>query len=385
MPKFRFPSRFLGAKIALYGQSLTAIFPLPYGRGRLRKTAPPTPAGLQALQAWIATTAANAAADRPSLTPAETADALAALALLPPGVSLADAARAYAATIARASPVTIATARAEYLAALAAANRRPGTLAAARYRLSSLDPYADHLTTDLDAATAERLVRLHRAPVTQNGVRSACASFFAFCIRRNYALSNPFASVPTAAVDRAPPALYKPADVARLFAAAESSPTSRRLIPFLALAFFAGIRSSGLYRLAAADLGPEWVRVSGWADKTRRGYIVPVSPTLRAWIDAYPLAPSAPVAPLSPRQMLAAIRKLHAAAHVKRIPNGARHSFASYLYAQSGDAAKTAAALGHFGNTATLVNHYRALATPADADAFFAISPRKLVDKLEDS
>ena len=58
--------------------------------------------------------------------------------------------------------------------------------------------------------------------------------------------------------------------------------------------------------------------------------------------------------------------------------NACRHSFASYHLALHQDAAKTALQLGHT-NTAVLFQHYRELATPEDAKAFFAITPQTAV------
>ena len=64
-------------------------------------------------------------------------------------------------------------------------------------------------------------------------------------------------------------------------------------------------------------------------------------------------------------------------AGIKWPSNAARHSFASYHLALQQDAAKTALQLGHT-NTAVLFQHYRELARPEDAEAYFAITPDKV-------
>ena len=53
--------------------------------------------------------------------------------------------------------------------------------------------------------------------------------------------------------------------------------------------------------------------------------------------------------------------------------NGLRHSFASYRFAQIGDAGRVA---GECGNSAAVIHkHYRELVRPADAVKWFAVAP----------
>jgi integrase len=60
------------------------------------------------------------------------------------------------------------------------------------------------------------------------------------------------------------------------------------------------------------------------------------------------------------------------------IQDGLRHTAATYHYAYYGDAAKTAALLGE-RDVRTLLEHYKGLATRAEAERFFALRP-KVVD-----
>jgi hypothetical protein len=53
--------------------------------------------------------------------------------------------------------------------------------------------------------------------------------------------------------------------------------------------------------------------------------------------------------------------------------NGLRHSYASYRFAQIGDAGRVA---GELGNSATVVHrHYRELVKPGDAERWFSVKP----------
>jgi hypothetical protein len=68
------------------------------------------------------------------------------------------------------------------------------------------------------------------------------------------------------------------------------------------------------------------------------------------------------------------LEALAEAAGVPWLPNGLRHSFATYHIALYEDAGKTALALGHTDPALTF-RHYRALRTKEEAEAYFAIRP----------
>ena len=54
--------------------------------------------------------------------------------------------------------------------------------------------------------------------------------------------------------------------------------------------------------------------------------------------------------------------------------NAMRHSFGSYHYALHGDAMLTSRLMGHKSNDTVLFDHYRALASKEDAEAYFDLS-----------
>jgi hypothetical protein len=64
-----------------------------------------------------------------------------------------------------------------------------------------------------------------------------------------------------------------------------------------------------------------------------------------------------------------------AAAGLKWKANALRHSYASYRFAQTGDAGRVA---GELGNSAAVVHkHYRELVKPADAVKWFGVTPEQ--------
>jgi integrase len=62
--------------------------------------------------------------------------------------------------------------------------------------------------------------------------------------------------------------------------------------------------------------------------------------------------------------------------------NAMRHSFGSYHYALHGNPLETSRQLGHKSSDQVLFDHYRALATKEQGEAFFSIVPPKSESKL---
>lgn len=369
---------YCGVKISQWGRKLVATMPLARGQGRKRKSAKATREGLAALERWVDGEIKARAGVR-QLTAAESADAVAALETLPGGVTLLEAAQAWCRAAGAVEQITLGEAREAYLASLAAAGRRPATVAGARNITAALLPFAERVPDALGFAEAEKVVRTPKAAVTQNNVRRVLGCFFNWMKRRRYASANPFAEIEKAFEDERGIAAYSPGDAAKLFRKAEEE--FPEMVAALALSFFGGVRTSGLDRMRPEDVRGEAgeICVPGWASKTRRAYYAPMSPTLRAWLAAYPPrahGPRGAVLPFGKSRWHARSRALHAAAGVAMVPNGGRHSFATYTYALEGDAMKTAAAMGHFGDAQTLVRHYRALADRDSAVAYFGILPR---------
>jgi hypothetical protein len=84
------------------------------------------------------------------------------------------------------------------------------------------------------------------------------------------------------------------------------------------------------------------------------------------------------LSPAIERDLIVAAR---VAAGIKKWPADAlRHSWVTYRFALTGDAARTASEAGH--DQAVLHRHYRALATKAQAGAFFAIRPPANSNKI---
>jgi len=341
--------------------------PRPRGAGAVRKWFPSEPEAL----AWADANFSSIRRANPEpLTPAEVAEYRAARSLLPDDASLIDAARAYARSAPRTGPLPADRAISLYIESRRAANLRPVSIHNAERHLRRLAGVGD--LSRLAPADLESLL-VGLSPRSRNQVVAHFRALFGWLVVRGILQVNPALQVDLARTDYRPPAIYTPAQAAAIMRHAEASVPA--IVAHLALALFAGIRSSGLLRLptASVSLAAGSVLVPGAADKLRRSYLITMAdvPNLRPWLEAWPYARTE----LTSRQIDERIKRVCRLAGVQRVPNGFRHSFGTYFYALTGDPIRTSAALGHFGGTATLLSHYRAMASPAQAAEYFAILP----------
>ena len=179
--------------------------------------------------------------------------------------------------------------------------------------------------------------------------------------------------------------IYTPAQLATML-----SVISADLLPSVAIAAFAGVRSQELLRLTweDIDLKQGHIVVAAEKAKTASRRIVPVLPALRAWLNRCSkgkkktgLIVTGFAQPQSwNRAVSRDIERYNAKAkagnlpQMPRIHNGLRHSFASYRLAVTKDAAAVALEMG--SSTRKLFENYRELVTGAQARRWFATVPQ---------
>jgi integrase len=328
-------------------------------------------------RAWIDAQETALRLSRPPLTRAQMLDAQDALAALPPGATLLRAARALAAASSLPA-VPLPNAAARFLE-----GRRHGAvpLTVRGYRLALRALEAACGPAPVSAVIPAHVERAlgGRRGVTRNNLLRHLATFFRWAVREGIAAGNPALAVPRARAPEPPRGILPVPQAAALMRLAEEKRPA--LVPYLALGLFAGIRPAELARLDPARIGREWIVIDGAVAKTADHRTVPVRPNLRAWLDAYP--PARPIPPLSQKHLYGAVRALRLAS--LKLPDGAshipswpsdcmRHSYASYAYDLTRDAALVASEMGHRG-TDIFFRHYRGLVAPGDGEKFFAIVP----------
>ena len=129
---------------------------------------------------------------------------------------------------------------------------------------------------------------------------------------------------------------------------------------------FAGLRPAEAMRVRPSCVRNGYVVLGPDITKTGDARNVAVRPNLAAWLSKFPV----PAKGFSAR----AVKRAKAAAPVAVPQDGLRHSFGTYAYERSKDAAATAAEMGHQG-TDVFFRHYRALCAPGDGAKWFAIRP----------
>ena len=369
----RKPIQYLGATIKHQGGYYRAVIVLPRGRGRIRKSA----RSLEAIKHWVSTDAQAIIAGNDPLTPQEAAEFRAAKAACPPGMSLLET--VCAAASARHAPLadkTCAEAGAEYLHTATVAGRRPATMRTIRRALRLLTPFDEQTIPEISRKDILGILRPSLSPGTRENLRSTLSAFFSWAIKAGYCSTSPLASIPKIRRDANLPQAYTAEEVKRIFETAENDPAFHRLIPYLAIGFFAGVRPGALQAMttSAIDLPNRRILVAPHGDKARKSYYAPISDTLSAWLTAYP--PAQKIAPVRTGQLRRDINKLFQAARVASIPDGDRHTYATHTYALTADAVSTARSMGHLhGNVDVLFGHYLRLATRDDAVKFHAILP----------
>jgi integrase len=247
--------------------------------------------------------------------------------------------------------------------------------------------FADAFRKDCcDVTTAEVqawLDSLNLSRQSYKNFRTVAHLFFEFAVARGYAADNPVTGSESLTVGGGDVEVFTPAEIRRLLAAATPD-----FLPCLALGAFAGLRSAEIERLAWEDirLAERHIIIGASKAKTASRRVVRVSDTLAAWLAPYAARTGAVwqgthEAFYIAQQATAAATAVAADAQnrtpakpaVKWKQNALRHSYASYRFAEIGDAGRVA---GELGNSASVVHrHYRELVKPADAERWFAVKP----------
>jgi integrase len=171
--------------------------------------------------------------------------------------------------------------------------------------------------------------------------------------------------------------IYTPAELQLLLAHAP-----QKLLAFIAIGAFAGLRSQEIMRLTWDDIRFEdgFIEVTAAKAKTASRRLVPLHPVLASWL--LPLRKKdGPVPGYTRNDMLSEARikfcktGIVVNGETKEFtwkPNALRHSYASYRLAEIKDAARVALEMGN--SPSMLFKNYRELVTPKQADAWFSLT-----------
>jgi integrase len=221
------------------------------------------------------------------------------------------------------------------------------------------------------------------APTTRNNFRRVLMVAFNFARDRGYCVSNPVEKTAKAKAIDSIPGILTADETSRLL---ERAP--ERLVPYIAIGAFAGLRRAELERLdwKEVDLQSHLIEITASKAKSARRRFVKIKPNLLLWLKPYAQS-RGPVTPSDYRELLDKARK---DAGIKEWPNNAlRHGFASYYLAhfKKAGAAELALELGHT-NSNLVFQHYRQLVKPREAKRYWSLVPAKKgqeIVKLEEA
>ncbi|MBN8247216.1 MAG: tyrosine-type recombinase/integrase [Verrucomicrobia bacterium] len=267
----------------------------------------------------------------------------------------------------------------EYQAAKEAKKRSERHLATLRSILGRF--HRDHpgkCISDFDTAGIQswldRLKREDGEPVsaqTRKSHASVVGSLFEYLRRRGAVAENPCRDLERESADsEGDVEFWTPDEAATLLRAADLV-----ILPGLAIALFAGVRTAEVCRLTwrAIDFDQGHIEIGSKGAKTRSRRLVPLGDNLRAWLLPHRGEPEAMIFPEHSDGFPKRVTEAAERAGVRRIANGARHSFISYRVAETGDVSRTALEAGN--SPAVIFGHYRGLATREQARKFFEIRP----------
>ncbi len=270
------------------------------------------------------------------------------------------------------------------------ANLRPHSLV--NLRAKTLELVAQHGRQFVSGITADTLRPLifkpSRGPLTRNNCRRVLHGFFQWARQQGFCAENPVAKIPIIKTERHEPCILTPEQTAKLLADA-SAHKDGLLVPYVALAVFAGLRPRELARITwdRIDLPQRTITLDASLAKMRARRLVAISENLAAWLAPFALTRPAIVPPNWCKDFNAVKATVGWGTPTDENPDlrpwqqdTLRHSAVSYHLARCQHEGETAAWAGNSPNV--IQAHYRALVKPAEAAKFWTIAPETLKGEI---
>lgn len=289
------------------------------------------------------------------------------------GVPLVDAARFFKSH--HASDLkrkTVADAVDEMIAAKKADGVSELYLADLRYRLGAIK---EGFRCDISALVPDDLTRffgeLKLSPRSYNNFRRTLRTFFKFAQDQGWLSKQAelLGRIRKRKEKSAPVEIFSPTELAALLECATAD-----VVPCLAIAAFAGLRSEEVLRLEWEDLerSPGFVVIGAHKAKTATRRLVPISHNLAQWLAIVPHGEGR-VWQTGKTWFFHSLQKAAKKAGVTWKQNALRHSWITYRLAEIQNVNQVALEAGN--SPQMIFRHYRELATPEQARAWFSIKP----------
>lgn len=270
------------------------------------------------------------------------------------------------------APATVGEVFQRFIEAKKGANTSDRYLDTIKYHSTLANQFAETPISEVTTATLDSALLSVSVPRTRANFRKTFVTVWKWAQSKGYLADG----VKTAA-ERTETPVVAPVDPG-IITPAQLAYTIRRarpeIVPYMALAAFAGIRSAEICRMTwedniMLDLGA--VVLGSNITKTRRRRVIVMEPNLIEWLSKYKSTGSV-VKTSHPHELVAEAReKTLWKTHWPH--NALRHSAVSYLMAKYQNAATIASQCGH--SESEMQASYKAAVTPDAAKDWFAILP----------
>ena len=212
---------------------------------------------------------------------------------------------------------------------------------------------------------------------TKLNVRLRLSKFFNYCKENEWITQNPCSAI-AIKVRRTDTRILSVADTRRLLEAAETSPYAQYVVPYAAVALFAGLRPGEAEQLdwKNIDFPTATIEVLGHTSKTRDTRFVRMEPTLVEWLKPFRKSSGRVVGDNFRKEWESVKRAVGydpAQEETRWVTDILRHTYASYWLGIHQNRAHLAELMGN--SVEVIKRHYRRPIAEADARCFWALTP----------
>jgi len=225
-------------------------------------------------------------------------------------------------------------------------------------------PVSEFTSHDIKLARPKRM-----SNYSWNLILVRLGTLFTFLQMNNWANHNPAKEIPRTLHDKKEVEVFTPDQLRQMIQWGfdkVNTPFVHRVITYA----YTGMRTSEYENYTLSD-NESHIRINARSSKTRLARFIPICPELKEWwirLGAVRIERQT--------QYEQDRRAMHKSTGIKRIPNGLRHSYASYRLDECQSEYKVARILGH-SSTQTLYEHYRALVEPGHGKLWFNVGPEE--------
>lgn len=231
------------------------------------------------------------------------------------------------------------------------------------------EQFGSLMVADMTAKMLNAWLESFGRPAYAAGLVRTMRPAFSWAVRQGVIPDSPFSKLePIRVPARQGIDVFTPEEAQRLM---QTAPDDCKAA--YAMLLFAGIRPVELTRLTWGAVRDGFIHLTPDVTKTAQVRNVEIEPNLAAWLKS--TGRHAQSERVCPTNWDRKNRKTRAAAGLVNRQDTARHSYATYHLAKYHNRTALEENMGHSQGSAMLMRHYRAAATPAQAEEYWGILP----------